>query len=61
MSELMREALRRYMSEKDRWDTLRTELRDHGEKLGIRSEADVERMSDELRRERGEKRDKQKK
>jgi metal-responsive CopG/Arc/MetJ family transcriptional regulator len=50
MSELFREALRRYMSSDAQWDNLLTRTRAKGKVLGIRSEADVERLSDEYRR-----------
>jgi len=48
MSELFREALRRYMTSDPEWDGLRR-TRAKGASLGIASEADVERMSDEHR------------
>jgi len=54
MSELFREALRRYISEKPRadresWRELLEYGRAKGRELGIANEADVERMSDEYR------------
>lgn len=49
MSELFREALRHYMSEDAEWDALLKRTRAKGEALGIRSEVDVERLSDEFR------------
>ena len=52
MSELFREALRRYMAPNDEWDSLVARMRAHGEAIGVRSEADVERLSDEYRREK---------
>jgi len=50
MSELFREALRRYMTADPEWDGLLRRTRAKGAALGIGSEADVERMSDEYRR-----------
>jgi Arc/MetJ-type ribon-helix-helix transcriptional regulator len=50
MSELFREALRRYMTSDPQWDALLQRTRARGASLGIASEADVERMSDEYRR-----------
>jgi predicted transcriptional regulator len=52
MSELFREALRRYMAGDAEWDTLLKSTRARGEAGGITSEADVERMSDEYRRDK---------
>lgn len=52
MSELFREALRRYMAEDPEWEALLRRTRAKGEALGIKNEADVERMSDEFRRDR---------
>ena len=52
MSELFREALRRYMVGDTQWDNLLTRARAKGKALGITSEADVERLSDEYRRRR---------
>jgi Arc/MetJ-type ribon-helix-helix transcriptional regulator len=52
MSELFREALRRYMAGDAEWDALLKRTRQQGESLGITSEADVERMSDECRRDK---------
>jgi Arc/MetJ-type ribon-helix-helix transcriptional regulator len=54
MSELLREALRRYMSNDpstklERWNALREQFRDTATELGISSDADIERMSDEYR------------
>ena len=53
MSELFREALRRYMMGKgdEAWENLLKRTRAKGKKLGITSEADVERLSDEYRSE----------
>jgi metal-responsive CopG/Arc/MetJ family transcriptional regulator len=45
MSELFREALRRYMAG-DEWDALLKRTRARGEALGITTESDVERLSD---------------
>jgi metal-responsive CopG/Arc/MetJ family transcriptional regulator len=50
MSELFREALRCYMAGDARWDNLLTRTRAKGNALGVTSEADVERLSDEYRR-----------
>ncbi len=53
MSELFREALRRYMQGGDpAWEALLTRTRAQGRALGIGTEKDVERLSDEYRRER---------
>jgi predicted transcriptional regulator len=57
MSELFREALRRYMSPapaslKPKWDDILARTRAQGAAMGITTEADVERLSDEYRRER---------
>ena len=52
MSELFREALRRYMVGNSEWDSLLTRTRAKGKTLGIRSEADVERLSNEYRRDK---------
>jgi predicted transcriptional regulator len=50
MSELFREALRRYMSADSQWKSLLRRTRAKGKALGITSEDDVERLSDEYRR-----------
>jgi Arc/MetJ-type ribon-helix-helix transcriptional regulator len=53
MSELFREALRRYMTDNRQaaeWKELLQYTRAKGKALGIKSEADVERLSDEYRR-----------
>ena len=50
MSELFREALRRYMTGDAEWESVLKRTRAKGKALGIRSEADVERLSDEFRR-----------
>jgi len=52
MSELFREALRRYMQGEIEWQELVQRTRSRGRALGIRTEADVERLSDEYRREK---------
>lgn len=52
MSELFREALRRYMTADPEWEALLARTRAKGRELGITSEADVERLSDEYRREK---------
>jgi Arc/MetJ-type ribon-helix-helix transcriptional regulator len=52
LSELFREALRRYMATDPEWDALLRRTRATGKTLGIDSEADVERLSDEFRQER---------
>ena len=55
ISELFREALRHYMNRgpaaDPEWESLLRRTRTTGERLGIASEADVERLSDEFRRE----------
>jgi Arc/MetJ-type ribon-helix-helix transcriptional regulator len=52
MSELFREALRRYMQDGTAWAELLTRTRAEGRAKGIRSEEDVERLSDEFRRDK---------
>ena len=52
MSELFREALRRYPKPDKEWDELMAWGLEHGKTLGIKSEEDVERISDEWRAER---------
>ena len=52
MSELFREALRRYMAGDAQWDSLLTRTRAKGKALGVANEADVERLSDEYRRDK---------
>src|ERR1700684_1138834 len=52
MSELFREALRRYMTgnaEDQQWKTLLQRTRTKGKVLGANTEADVERLSDQYR------------
>jgi Arc/MetJ-type ribon-helix-helix transcriptional regulator len=50
MSELFREALRRYMQSDAEWQALLSRTRAKGRAMGVKSEADVERLSDEYRR-----------
>jgi Arc/MetJ-type ribon-helix-helix transcriptional regulator len=50
MSELFREALRRYMTGDEEWSALLKRTRAKGKSLGVTSEADVERLSDAHRR-----------
>jgi Arc/MetJ-type ribon-helix-helix transcriptional regulator len=50
MSELFREALRRYMAPDGEWQGFLARARAKGRALGVTSEADVERLSDEHRR-----------
>ncbi len=52
MSELFREALRHYMKEDEQWKSLLARTRAQGRVMGIMSEEDVERLSDEYRREK---------
>jgi predicted transcriptional regulator len=52
MSELFREALRQYKSPDPKWEALKAWGLEHGKALGIKSEDDVERMSDEWREDR---------
>lgn len=52
MSELFREALRRYMTADSEWESLLSRTRARGQALGITSEDDVERLSDEHRRDK---------
>jgi hypothetical protein len=54
ISELFREALRRYITADPEWEALLRRTRANGEAQGIATEADVERLSDEFRRERRE-------
>ena len=49
MSELLREALRRYMQGDQDWQSLLKRTRVQGQALGVTSEEDVERLSDEHR------------
>jgi len=52
MSELFCEALRCYMQTDAQWKSLLLRTRAAGEALGIKSEEDVERLSDEYRQTR---------
>lgn len=56
MSELLREALRRYLTTNAEWDALLRRTRRTGRALAIRSEADVEQLSDDFRREKRQRR-----
>lgn len=48
-SELFREALRQYIASRERWQEIRRWGGDSAKELGIKSEADVERLIDEFR------------
>lgn len=50
-SELFREALRQYISTRERWQAIRARGARTAEELGIRSEEDVERLIQEFRSE----------
>ena len=52
ISEFFREALRRYIMADPEWEALLRPTRVTGNALGIATEADVERQSDEFRQER---------
>ncbi|MGA2216168.1 MAG: ribbon-helix-helix domain-containing protein [Bryobacteraceae bacterium] len=52
ISELFREALRRYINADPEWEALLRRTRATGEALNIASEADVEPLSDEFRQTR---------
>jgi len=52
ISELFREALRRYITADPEWDALLRRTRSTGKELCVATEEDVERMSDEFRQER---------
>ena len=52
MSELFREALRRYIKPDTQWEGVLERARASGAVLEIRNEEDVERLSDEYRRNR---------
>ena len=52
MSELFREALRRYLDEDAEWKALLARTRARGQVMGIASEEDVERLADEYRRDK---------
>jgi len=49
MSELFREALRRYIAADPEWDSLLTRTRAKGKALDVKGEDDVERLSHEYR------------
>jgi predicted transcriptional regulator len=51
MSELFREALRRYMQDDTQWQAVLARTRAQGRAMGIAGEEDVERLIDEYRRE----------
>lgn len=51
VSELCAEALQRYVEDPE-WEALLSRTRAAGRALGVASEADVERLSDEYRREK---------
>ena len=51
MSELFREALRRYMQGNQEWESLLKRTQAQGQALGVTSEEDVERLSEQYRRE----------
>ena len=50
MSELFREALRRYMARNAQWDNLLKQTRAKGEALNVTNETDVKRLSNKYRR-----------
>ncbi len=52
MSELFRDALRHYMAGDSQWNNLLMRTRAKGRALGITSENDVERLSEEYRRDK---------
>jgi predicted transcriptional regulator len=52
ISELFREALRRYILADPEWDALLRRSQTTGKALGVATEADMERLSDEFRQER---------
>jgi hypothetical protein len=52
MSELFREALRRYMRADAEWEGVLARTRTQGRALDLRDEDDVERLSDEYRRDK---------
>ena len=52
ISELFREALRRYIGADPEWDALLRRTQASGKALGIATEEDVERLSDEFQQER---------
>lgn len=54
ISELFREALRRYITADPEWEALLRRTHAAGKALGVASEADVERLSDEFRQQRSQ-------
>lgn len=52
LNRLLEIAVRRYLETDPEWEALLARTRAAGDALGIKSEADVERMSDEYRREK---------
>ena len=52
ISELFREALRRYITADPEWEAVLRRTRASGKALGISTEADVERLSNEFRQDR---------
>jgi hypothetical protein len=52
MDELFGHALNKYLNSDPEWEAILRETRAAGRRLGIKSEEDVERLSDEYRRER---------
>ncbi|KAA6463314.1 ribbon-helix-helix protein, CopG family [Acidobacteria bacterium AB60] len=52
VNELIADAVTRYLSADPEWEALLAWGREHGKKSGIRSEEDVERMSDEWRQQK---------
>jgi hypothetical protein len=54
VDELVTKAVSRYVSSDPEWEALLERTRAAGREMGIQSEADVERLSDEFRAERRE-------
>ncbi len=54
-SDLIREALWAYLKDRDEWDDLLAYGKEAGKKMGIRSEADVNKIVKEYRREKWQK------
>ena len=52
ISELFREALRRYLAADPEWEAVLRRTHATGKALGIATETDVERLSDEFRQDR---------
>lgn len=52
MSDLLREALRYYMASDEQWKDVLRRTRATGTALGVHTEEDVERLSDEYRLDR---------